>query len=140
MKIGKNIKLGEYENIKLSYGTVDCKNLKSIYIELNSWLEPKNNVDYENLIYYAKRNIKQRIRNEQTTLFKKESIVDFDIKTNSVREGKRSFMDLQITLFTDKFFDIKNKETKVYIYDLLKKIINNDLIDKNLFIFHKTKV
>ncbi len=139
MKIGKHIKLGEYENIKLSYGTVDCKNLKSIYIELNTWLEPKDNVNYENIIYYSKRSIKQRIRNEHTLFFKKESIVDFDIKTNSIKEGKRSFMNLQITLFTEKNFDIKSDEIKTYLNNLLKNIINNDLIDKNLFIFHKTK-
>lgn len=139
MKIGKHITLEEYENVKLSYGTVDCKNLKSIYIDMNSWLQPKDNVDYDFLIYNAKRSIKQRIRQEKTEFFKKESIVDFDIKTNSIKEGKRSFMNLQIILFTTKNFDIKSKDIKNYINDLLKNIINDDLIDKNLFIFHKTK-
>ena len=82
MKVGKHINLKEYENIRLSYGTVDQKNLKSIYLEMESWLEPKNDVDYDSIIFKSRRKIKDRLRNEKTDLFKKECIVDFDIKTN----------------------------------------------------------
>lgn len=139
MKVGKHINLKEYENIRLSYGTVDQKNLKSIYLEMNSWLEPKNEIDYDSIIYKSKRKIKERIYNENFELIKKECIVDIDIKTNSIKEGKRSFMNTQITLFTNKNFDVKSKNIKKYIQNLLENIINNDLSDKNLFIFHKTK-
>jgi hypothetical protein len=31
MKIGKYIPLGIYKNVKIGYGTVDFKNLKTIY-------------------------------------------------------------------------------------------------------------
>lgn len=139
MKVGKHINLKEYENIRLSYGTVDQKNLKSIYLEMESWLEPKNDVDYDSIIFKSRRKIKDRLRNEKTDLFKKECIVDFDIKTNSIKEGKRSFMNAQITLFTNKDFNIKSKEISHYVQNLLENIIINDLTDKNLFIFHKTK-
>lgn len=139
MKVGKHINLKEYENIRLSYGTVDQKSLKSIYLEMNSWLEPKNEIDYDSIIYKSKRKIKERIYNENFELIKKECIVDIDIKTNSIKEGKRSFMNTQITLFTNKNFDVKSKNIKKYIQNLLENIINNDLNDKNLFIFHKTK-
>jgi len=140
MKVGKHITLGEYENVKLSYGTVDSKNLKSIYLELNSWVEPVHNkIDYISIISKSRRTIKERIRKTDNQYFKKESIVDIDIKTNSIKEGKRSFMNTQITLFTDKTFDIKTNEVKVYIKLLMEDIINNDLIDKNLYIFHQTK-
>ena len=140
MKLGKHITLKDYENIKLSYGTIDHKNLKSIYLEMNTWLEPSDNVDYDLIITKSKRNIKERLRKENNLSLKKECIVDFDIKTKSIKHGKRSFMNTQITLFTENSFDIKSVETKNYIQNLMENIIKNDLIDKNLFIFHKTKI
>lgn len=140
MKIGKHITLDDYENVKLNYGTVDYKNLKSMYLEMNSWVEPiSNKIDYDNIIYKSRRNVKDRVRRLQSELFKKECIVDIDIKTNSIKEGKRSFMNAQITLFTEKNFDIKTNEIKSYVKSLMEDIINNDLTDKNLYIFYKTK-
>ena len=42
MKSGKYIPLGTYNDVKIGYGTVDSKNLKTIYLKLNSWLQPEN--------------------------------------------------------------------------------------------------
>jgi hypothetical protein len=41
MKKGKSCVLKGYKNLKCSYGTVDAKNLKSIYLNIQSWVEPK---------------------------------------------------------------------------------------------------
>ena len=41
MKKGKSVKLNLYQPIKSLYGTVDSKNLKSIYINIQSWITPK---------------------------------------------------------------------------------------------------
>lgn len=139
MKVGKRINLKEYENVKLSYGTVDQKNLQSIYLEMNSWLQPKENIDYIKIINVTRRRIKERIYNQKSDLFKKECIVDIDIKINNIKEGKRSFMNTQVTLFTEKNFNIKANEVKSYIENLMENMIKNDFIDKNLFIFHKSK-
>ena len=40
MKKGKSCILNGYKNLKCNYGTVDAKNLKSIYINIQSWVEP----------------------------------------------------------------------------------------------------
>jgi len=40
MKKGKTSKLNIFEDAKCYYGTVDAKNLKSIYIVLQTWIEP----------------------------------------------------------------------------------------------------
>ena len=40
MKKGKTSQLTGYENAKCSYGTVDAKKLKSVYILIQSWVEP----------------------------------------------------------------------------------------------------
>ena len=139
MKFGKYVKLSEYNNVKLSYGTVDQKNLKSIFLVLNTWIEPIEYDNHEKIIYNSKRKIKDRIRNEKNEHFKKESIVDIDIKTKGLNYGKRSFMDIQITLFTEKEFLIKSTIIKNYIQNLLEEIIKNDLDNKKFYIFHKIK-
>ena len=48
-------------------------------------------------------------------------------------------MNLEITLFVENYFDIKNKNVKDYIKKLSMEIIDSGLDNKNLFNFYKTK-
>ena len=140
MKTGKFITLGYYENVKIGYGTVDHKNLKTIYIKLNSWLAPESeNEEFDHIISKIKRKIKLRIYNLRNDFFKKESIVDLDIRTKGIKVGKKSFLNLEITLFTKKSFDFKSEEVKILIENLIKNIINSDLDNKILFNFYQNK-
>ena len=140
MKTGKFITLGYYGNVKIGYGTVDHKALKTIYIKLNSWVEPKNeNDEFDILLSKTKRKIKLRIYELHSDLFKKESIVDLDVRTKGIRLGKKSFLNLEITLFTQKYFDIRSKELRCIIKNLIKDIIDSDLNNKILFNFSKNK-
>lgn len=142
MKTGKYIKLDDYKNIKLGYGTIDYVNLKTIYLKMNCWLLPENDEDndYKNVISKARRNIKSIIYNLDTNLFKKESIVDLDVKSKGIKVTKKSFMNLEVTLFVDQHFDIKKKHVGDMINDMCIKIIDDGLNDKNLFNFYKTKI
>jgi hypothetical protein len=138
MKVGKYIPLGEYYNVKIGYGTVDFKNLKTIYIKLNSWVEPSSNdIDFNSLISTSRRKIKNRITGLNNKKFKPQSIVDLDIKTNGIKLNKRSFMNLEITLYVNEFFDVKSVKTEIKTF--IEELINNDLIDKNLFNFYDKK-
>jgi hypothetical protein len=140
MKIGKYIPIGTYKNVKIGYGTVDFKNLKTIYLKLNSWVQPQNeNEDFNQLIIKSRRKIKEIVYSLNNNHFRKESIVDLDIRTKGIKLDKKSFMNLEITLYTVKQLDIKSKEVKIDIKNLLESIIENGLSDKNLFNFHKTK-
>lgn len=140
MKAGKYITLGSYEDVKIGYGTVDHKNLKTIYLKLNSWVEPDDEIaNYNSILSKTKRSIKLRINELDSELFKKENIVDIDIRTKGIKTGKKSFMNLEITLFTKKMFDIRTNDTKNHIQSILQNIIDNDLTDKNLFNFHLNK-
>ena len=140
MKTGKYIPLGIYNNVKVGYGTVDFKNLKTIYIKLNSWLQPEiENNDYDNLIFKTRKQIKQIIYNMGNVNFKQQCIVDLDIRTKGIKMEKRSFMNLEVTLYVDKFFDVKTKETKTLMRTIMETIVDNGLTDKNLFNFHNTK-
>jgi len=140
MKTGKFIALNHYKNVKAGYGTVDHKNLKTIYIKLNSWLAPEaENENFDEIISKIRRKIKLRIYNLRNDLFKKESIVDLDIRTKGIKLGKKSFLNLEITLFTKSSFDFKSEEPKILIVNLIKNIVDSDLDNKILFNFHKNK-
>lgn len=140
MKNGKYINLGVYENIKIGYGTVDYRNLKTIYIKFNSWLEPMDfDVDYQNHLLKSRKKIKNLLYNEKSEYFKLESIVDLDVKTKGLKPDKKSFMDLDITLFVSKQFEIKNKQIREHIKSLTQKIIDDCLLSDVSYKFYKKK-
>jgi hypothetical protein len=140
MKTGKFITLGHYNNVKIGYGTVDYKNLKTIYIKLNSWISPENDdIEFNKLLSKTRRKIKLRIYNINSEIFKKESIVDLDVKTKGIKSGKKSFLNLEIILYTKLYFDIRSKDLKSLIKNLIIDIIDFDLNNKILFNFSKNK-
>ncbi len=140
MKTGKYIPLGTYDEVKIGYGTVDFKNLKTIYLKFNSWLQPENETDdFDFIIHKSRRKIKEIIYNLKNPLFKEVCIVDLDIRTKGIKMEKRSFMNLEITLYVDKQFDVKSKDVKNNIKDILMNVIDDGLIDKKLFNFYKSK-
>jgi hypothetical protein len=140
MKIGKYIPLGTYNDVKIGYGTVDFKNLKTIYLKLNSWLQPENETDdFNYLISKSRKKIKDIIFNLKSPHFKDQSIVDLDIRTKGIKLEKRSFMNLEITLYVNDQFDIKSKDIKNILKDLFESIIDDGISDKKLFNFYKSK-
>jgi hypothetical protein len=140
MKTGKYIPLGTYNDVKIGYGTVDFKNLKTIYLRLNSWVQAENETDdFDHMIHKSRRKVKEIIYNLKNPYFKQQSIVDLDIRTKGIKLEKRSFMNLEITLYVDKQFDVKSKEIKNNVKDILSMVIEDGLSDKNLFNFYKSK-
>jgi hypothetical protein len=141
MKIGKFIPLGEYSKIKMGYGTVDHKNLKTVYIKLNSWVSPNSeDNDFDKIISQSRRRIKDLVRDYNLeNFFKKESIVDLDIRVKGVKFQKRSYMNLEVTLFAENYFDVKSLVVKNLIKKLSIDLIENCLNNKSLFNFNKTK-
>ena len=140
MKIGKYIPLGTYNNVKIGYGTVDFKNLKTIYLKLNSWVQPDNETDdFDFTIHKSRRKLKQIVSELKNPLFKEQCIVDLDIRTKGIQLEKRSFMNLEITLYVNKQFDIKTKDIKNSIKNILENVVDGGLDDKKLFNFNKSK-
>jgi hypothetical protein len=140
MKLGRFIPLGDYKNIKMGYGTIDHSDLKTIYLTLNSWVEPSDECSNVNSIVNSSRNkIKKFIYNLGLDIFRPESIVDLDIRTNGVQVDKRSFMNLEITLYVIKELNIKDIKLKTDLHILLKEIVDTCLDDDRLFNFHKNK-
>jgi hypothetical protein len=140
MKTGKYIPLGTYSDVKVGYGTVDFKNLKTIYLKLNSWVQPENETDdFDGTIHKSRRKVKDIIYNLKNTNFKQQCIVDLDIRTKGIKLEKRSFMNLEVTLYVDNQFDVRSKEIKNIVKDIIFSIIDDGLTDKKLFNFYKSK-
>jgi hypothetical protein len=141
MKKGKSCSIKGYKKIKCSYGTVDSKNFKSIYLNIQSWVEPKSiENSWIRLVSYFNKQIKNTIGDYiDEEFFYNNFIVDLDLRTSGIALKKRSFMNLEITFFIKKPTDFKSVEIK----NSLKKIVScleSEIFNKsNHFNFHLSK-
>lgn len=142
MKKGKTSKLNILKDAKCHYGTVDSKVFKSLYIVIQTWVEPKD--EYENwnrITGQIKRQIQHTlIEVTDNSLFDKKQIVDLDLRTSGIQKNKRSFLNLEITLFLNK----ENLDFKsIYLREKIKIIANtiytDDLKNSKYFTLSKTK-
>ena len=141
MKKGKTIKINQYESLKTSYGTVDSKNLKSLYINLQTWVLPKD--EYENWVRIVgnlsrdnKHSVYESLKGE---LFHENFIVDLDLRTSGIQVGKKSFMNLEINLFTKNELDFKSTIVKDSVKKIIKEIYKNCIIRNTKFLFSSSK-
>jgi hypothetical protein len=140
MKLGRFIPLGTYKDVKIGYGTINHKDLKTIYLKLNSWLEPDEEcTDYDAVVRSSRNDIKRLISGLNSDSFRPQSIVDLDIRTKGIKKEKRSFMNLEVTLYTLKQVNVKDKDLKTDMYSLLCEIIDTCLDNELLYNFHKKK-
>jgi hypothetical protein len=141
MKKGKSCVLKGYKNFKTSYGTVDSKNLKSIYINVQSWVEPKKSLEnWTREVSCLNRLIKQLLLEvSDKFLFHNKFIVDLDLRTSGIFVGKRSFMNLEITIYTKTEIDFKSIKLKNEIKKLVSYLDKDIFQQSELFDFHLTK-
>ena len=136
MKKGKTARIIGFSDSKVSYGTVDSKNFKSVYLNLQSWVSPKENYDkWERIVGNFSRNIKHTVFEiSDNDTFKDTNIVDLDLRTSGIVYGKKSFMNLEITLFLNEEMEFKDTKLKEKLKKIAKAIYvdnfkNNDYFD-----------
>jgi hypothetical protein len=141
MKKGKTIKINQYDSLKTSFGTVDSKSLKSLYINLQTWVLPKD--EYENwnrIVGNLSREIKHSVYESlNREIFQENFIVDLDLRTSGIQVGKKSFMNLEINLFTKVEIDFKSPKVKDSVKKIIKEIYKNCIVKNNKFLFSSTK-
>ena len=141
MKKGKTIKINQYESLKTTYGTVDSKNLKSLYINIQTWVLPKD--EYENwtrIVGNLSREVKHCVYESlNREIFQENYIVDLDLRTSGIQVGKKSFMNLEINLFTKTEMDFKSSIVKDSIKSIIKQIYRNCVIRNTKFLFSSSK-
>ena len=141
MKKGKTVKLNLFNPIKSVYGTVDSKTLKSIYINIQSWITPKDeNDNWNRIVGNLNRQIKHSVFNSiDTEIFLDKSIVDLDLRTSGISHGKKSFFNLEINLYTTKEFDFKSQIMKDSIKKIVKNVYQENIKQNKYFEFSMTK-
>jgi hypothetical protein len=120
---------------------VDSKNLKSIYINIQSWVNPKISSDnWNRIVCNLSRQIKHSVFNNlDRSLFEDKTIVDLDLRTSGIVYGKKSFLNLEINLFTISELDFKSMTVKDSIKKIVQKINNENFNSNPYFEFMLTK-
>ena len=144
LKQGREINTKTSKYFRTSYGTVDVKSFKSIYLNLSSWVEPLHEIErWNERINRMKYKIKSTIHNSLTkTPFREKVIVDLDLRSSGIKMGKRSFMKCEVTLFLNNLKnskDLKSKEIKNSVELLTTEIIDKSFKTSKDFEFYSTK-
>jgi len=142
-KQGREIKTQISNLFRTSYGTVDIQTLKSIYLNLSSWVEPiEETSNWDRLINQLRFNVNNVIHKElRDTEFKNKAIVDLDLRASGIKKGKRSFMRCEVTMFLNKknSHHIKSKVLLDKVTNITQKIINGPLLKSEYITFHNNK-
>ena len=141
MKKGKTSQLKLFSDAKCYYGTVDAKNLKTVYIVLQSWVEPiKEFENWDRATGTMERNIKHVLLEVVDPLiFEKFNIVDLDLRSSGIQKGKRSFMNLEITLYLKNHIDFKSPILRDRIKTIINGVYTDTLKGMKYFKVHKSK-
>lgn len=141
MKKGKSVKLNLFNPIKTMYGTVDSKNLKSVFINIQSWVTPKQEMEnWNRIVGNLNRQIKHSVfDSNKSELFLIKTIIDLDLRVSGISEGKKSFFNLEVNLFANEELDFKSEELKKEIRKIIKSIYINNIEKNKYFIFSKSK-
>ena len=141
MKKGKTAKLTGFRTSKIHYGTVDSKEFKSLYLNIQTWVEPKTEVEnWTRVVLNLTRAVKHSIyENIEKDLFDNKFIVDLDLRTSGLQLKKKSFMNLEINLFLINEIDFKSTKLKKSLKKLTKEIYNDVFSGNEYFKFYLTK-
>lgn len=141
MKKGKTSQLKLFSDAKCYYGTVDAKNLKTVYVVLQSWVEPiKEFENWDRATGTMERNIKHVLLEVlNSEIFEKHNIVDLDLRSSGIQRGKRSFMNLEITLYLKNHLEFKSPILKNNIKNVIEAVYTDCLRGMRYFEIHKSK-
>lgn len=132
---GKNCEVTGFTYIKSSYGTVNHNEFKSIFINIRTWVTPKIESDnWKRVDSNLRKDITRKVsENINKIFFKEHFIVIVDIPTNNIRLNKKTFVQIDITLFLKTKIEFKS----IFINRNMKKLIKtiyNDVLKKNEYL------
>lgn len=142
MKKGKTSKIVGFKNAKIQYGTVDSVKLKSLYLNIQTWVEPiVDSLNWNRVVLNLSRMIKHTIFEcLDKTIFNESFIVDLDLRSSGLSLGKKSFLNLEINLFfKDENIEFKSKTLKDSLKKLSKNIFDENFKKNEHFKFHLRK-
>jgi hypothetical protein len=147
MKTGKEIKTTKFKNFNVTFGSVNNKNPKAIYVNISAWVSPidDNTTNFNQVIRSLNKRIRQSLYNsfiyENDCVFDKDrTIVDLDIRESGIRYGKRSFMNCEVTLFLHSEIPVTSEFMKDTLSKLTDMVIKTNFDSNKTFNFYKKKV
>jgi len=142
MKKGKTSFLQGFKTAKIVYGTVDSINLKSLYLNIQTWVEPIYECDnWTRTVLNLSRSIKHSIYESiNKQIFDEKFIVDLDLRSSGLNLNKKSFMNLEINFYIiQEDLDFKGKEIKQNLQQITEQIFNDNFLKNENFNFYLTK-
>jgi len=140
MKKGKTSKIQGLNCAKVVYGTVDSVKLKSIYLNIQTWVEPIYECEnWTRTVLNMSRAIKHAVyESVDRKLFEEKFIVDLDLRSSGISLGKKSFMNLEVNFYLIE----DNKDfTRVIFLDIFYFDVNKDDLNRlGEYKFSKNKI
>ena len=142
MKKGKTSFLQGFKTAKIVYGTVDSINLKSLYLNIQTWVEPIYECDnWTRTVLNLSRSVKHSIYESiNKQIFDEKFIVDLDLRSSGLNLNKKSFMNLEINFYIiQEDLDFKCEEIKQSLQQITEQIFNDNFLNNENFNFYLTK-
>ena len=142
MKKGKTSNITGFKTAKIIYGTVDSVELKSLYLNIQTWVEPIYESDnWTRTVLNLSRSVKHSIYESiNKTIFNDKFIVDLDLRSSGLNPNKKSFMNLEINFYLkQEDLDFKCNEIKESLQQITKQIFKDNFLDNENFNFYLTK-
>ena len=142
MKKGKTSQLKGFKTAKVLYGTVDSVKLKSLYLNIQTWVEPIEECEnWNRTVLNMSRNIKHSVYDSlDKKIFDDKFIVDLDLRSSGLNLGKKSFMNLEINFFIKQDgIDFKSDILTEILKKITKQIFTNNFSKNEYFNFYLTK-
>lgn len=137
-KFGKEKRVLKNNEFRIKYGTVDALKLNSIYIVIESWVQPTEILNYETYIRLMRRQIILTLSKQlDLETFNKHFIVDLDLRSSGMDPKRKSFMLLEVTLYPK----IKVKFNSQLLFNNVNHVSNIiiECLKNNNFKFNSSK-
>lgn len=141
MKKGKTTKLELFRDAKCYFGSVDTTELKSIYLVLQTWVTPKvEKTSWDTTVGSISRTIKHKILEIlNKEVFREHFIVDMDLRTSGIKLKKSSFLNLEVTFFTQKNVEFKSEKVSEELKKIMSEVYNSVLSNSKYFTIQYSK-
>jgi len=142
MKKGKTSQIQGFKSAKVIYGTVDSINFRSLYLNIQTWVEPiKDSESWNRVVLNLSRQIKHIVHDSlDRFLFDDKFIVDLDLRSSGLSVGKKSFLNLEINIFLkDTETDFKSLRLRDSLKKIAKNVFQQGFSESEYFKFYLSK-
>jgi hypothetical protein len=137
-KFGKEKALFKNDSFRVKYGTIDASKLNALYINVESWVQPNEIINFDNKIRIIRKDIISKLKeNLDRTFFHENFIVDLDLRSSGLSLNKKSFMFIEVTVYPKKFIKFNSEALTNQVTILALQTI--DTVQKNNFKFFSKK-